>query len=326
MAKRLKRDSLRDLLEDVLQFDQASNLTNLCLASADSDGSGPTYHRLNITDSVAAEFRAIANKVVGSQQKNLSNGNFAIRTYNAVSKLDSHEVEHIDLSQYPHVRQQIDGLADLSRLSAFGNQRGIDGRLRFYVIVIDPDGSDPIYFFRSCSPKMELQQSSKIALIFSKGNYDTFNETLFVFDRGIDCFCRGNDLFVLNKGRFETIFQFFEEIKEAASETLDTIRATIPIHNFDELEAACLGHIQMLKKLKNIAAQPYLSRIKMDDIKKVIKEMGLSITVKKFGGKEKLTFDSSDKWEILRLLDDDYLKSVMTGEKYEVNSKRTRTK
>ena len=35
-----------------------------------------------------------------------------------------------------------------------------------------------------------------------------------------------------------------------------------------------------------------------------------------------LLFDPSDKWALLRLLDDDYLKSIMTGENYEVTGKR----
>jgi PHD/YefM family antitoxin component YafN of YafNO toxin-antitoxin module len=62
----------------------------------------------------------------------------------------------------------------------------------------------------------------------------------------------------------------------------------------------------------------------MSDIKKAIEEMDLPLKVERHNGKEKLVFDSSDKWAILRLLDDDYLQSIMTGEKYEVNSKRTR--
>jgi hypothetical protein len=38
--------------------------------------------------------------------------------------------------------------------------------------------------------------------------------------------------------------------------------------------------------------------------------------------KQKILFEPSDQWAILRLLDDDYLESAMTGENYEVNSKR----
>ncbi len=257
-------------------------------------------------------------------RKNSAAGNFAIRSYDAIARLDKHEVEHFDLSKHNFVKKQIHGLSDLSKLSKFSKQDIADAALRFYVTSFEPDDGKPIFFFRSCSPKMEIQQSSKFAFIFSKGEFDTFREHVFLFDRGVDCISQGNNLYILNKGKFEALFQFFEEVTKAASETLETIRSTIPIHNFDELEAACLGHIQMLKKLKNIASQPYLDKIEMSDIKKVIKEMGLSLNVKKFKGEEKLTFDSKDKWEILRLLDDDYLKSVMTGEKYEVNSKRSR--
>lgn len=321
--KRAKRNPISDELKAILQIEPSSSLTNVCLASNGGENSLPIYQVINITDNVASEFQAVVGDVLKKLRRNVDNGNFSIRSYDAISKLDQHEIEHVDLSSYPHVQQQLIGLADLSQLRSFSQNDKDASALRFYSIVVEPDEGDPIYFFRSCSPKMELSQSKKFAIIFSKGNYDTFDESLFVFDRGIDCFCCGNDLYVLNKGRFEIIFQFFDEIKEAASETLETIRSTIPIHNFEELEASCLGHIQMLKKLKNIAGQPYLNRITMTDIKKVIKEMGLSLKVKEYDGEEKISFDSNDKWEILRLLDDDYLKSVMTGEKYEVNSKRT---
>ena len=321
--KKKKANPAQSKLQVVIATDLEACLTNLCLASVDEEDDVPTYKRLSITDDVVAEFQAIATKVFDRISKNFDTGNIAVRPYHAISKLDKHEIEHVDLSTHKNVNEQIAGLSDLSKLPKFAKKDQIDSALKFYVLIFEADGDDPIYFYRACSPKMEIHQSSKFALIFDNGEYDTFKESIFVFDRGIDCFSYKDDLYVLNKGRFESLFQFFEEVKEAASETLETIRTTIPIHNFDELESACLGHLQMLKKLKNIASQPYLSRIKMSDIKAVIKEMGLSLKVKKFKGKEKLTFDSKDKWEILRLLDDDYLKSVMTGEKYEVNSKRT---
>ena len=40
-------------------------------------------------------------------------------------------------------------------------------------------------------------------------------------------------------------------------------------------------------------------------------------------GQEKLLFEANPnkRWLILKLLDDDYLGSIMTNEKYEVNSK-----
>jgi hypothetical protein len=61
----------------------------------------------------------------------------------------------------------------------------------------------------------------------------------------------------------------------------------------------------------------------MNDIKKVLARFPeLKVQVIEDGGKEMLMFDRSDKWAILRLLDDDYLISLMTDENYEVTGKR----
>jgi hypothetical protein len=97
----------------------------------------------------------------------------------------------------------------------------------------------------------------------------------------------------------------------------------VPIANFNEFERACSGHLQMQAKLKNIASKPYLKKVKMADIKRLLLQFpSLGVQIVKRGGKEMLLFDPKDKWAVLRLLDDDYLGSVLTGEKYEVTGKR----
>ena len=61
----------------------------------------------------------------------------------------------------------------------------------------------------------------------------------------------------------------------------------------------------------------------MKDIKRVMKEfpdLGIQTVTK--NSKELLVFDPKNKWALLRLLDDDYLDSRLTGEKYEVTGKR----
>jgi hypothetical protein len=113
-------------------------------------------------------------------------------------------------------------------------------------------------------------------------------------------------------------------LMRTAEVTLATIRTRIPIDDFAAFEAACKGHLLKIAKLKNIASKPYFAIITMRDIKKAIKKYDLPIATTGKGENEKLCFDSSDKWAILRLLDDDYLESVMTGNNYEVNSKRLR--
>ena len=81
----------------------------------------------------------------------------------------------------------------------------------------------------------------------------------------------------------------------------------------------------MMSKLAMIARKPYLERVTIDDIKRTIDEFGLDVRVVEEAGTEKLLFEAepAKRWLLLKLLDDDFLGSVMTHEKYEVNSKST---
>jgi hypothetical protein len=60
----------------------------------------------------------------------------------------------------------------------------------------------------------------------------------------------------------------------------------------------------------------------MADLRRVIERFELNVVIQELDGQESLVFDPSDRWAILRLLDDDYLESMMTEQLYEVTGKR----
>lgn len=62
----------------------------------------------------------------------------------------------------------------------------------------------------------------------------------------------------------------------------------------------------------------------MPRMKQLIKNYNLGIPVEKdANGKERLVFqpDRENRWKLLKLLDDDFLKSDLTNTRYEANSK-----
>ena len=81
--------------------------------------------------------------------------------------------------------------------------------------------------------------------------------------------------------------------------------------------------MQMMAKLAQIAKKPYLNRVTMQDIRRTINEFHLDVQIVEENGQERLLFEANPnkRWIILKMLDDDYLGSVMTNQKYEVNSK-----
>lgn len=89
-------------------------------------------------------------------------------------------------------------------------------------------------------------------------------------------------------------------------------------------KAACTSQLPMMMKLTSLAKKPYVPKVTMEDLKRTFSEFNLDIQTVCQNGTEELVFESSPKkrWIILKLLDDDYLGSVMTREKYETNSKR----
>src|SRR5206468_1114162 len=86
--------------------------------------------------------------------------------------------------------------------------------LRFYVIIAQPLEGDPVYFFRSHSPKKVLTQSHTLAIWKQHGSYDRVKVPIFLFDEDIDCMSRSSMMFVFNKTSFQKIFRFFEEIQK----------------------------------------------------------------------------------------------------------------
>jgi len=309
-------------LSKLLDTDLFKANIQLCLASLVSDEI-PIFQRVNITSSVASHFQETAIGWLEKYSKAHNQNNLVLKAYEAQTKPDKHELECIFLKQHDGIWQQILALHDLSGLDVFSEEKAFVDSLRFYAVVVTPNGLPTITFFRFYSPKKELGRSKSFGIFMKNGQYDSFKEGLFLFDSRFDCFSSDDTLYICNKDGFQKIFRFYEMLMKTAKETLETIKANIPIANFDEFSQACEGHLQKVAKLKNIASKPYIDKLTIKDLKKVIAKYNLPIKTAGKGTNEKLLFESSDKWAILRLLDDDYLESVMTGESYEVNSKRT---
>jgi hypothetical protein len=188
--------------------------------------------------------------------------------------------------------------------------------------VVEADGEDRALFFRKYDPKKELSRSKWFAALFSEGQYNRITEPTFLFDDEIDCFARANYIFSRRKHDFQQIFGFFEQLREKAGECLKMIGDRVPIAGFAEFAESCESHLTKLAKLNNIAAKPYLATVTIKDLKKTINKFNLGVRIVRENGVEKIQFDPTDRWVILKLLDDDYLGSIMTKLQYEVNSKR----
>jgi hypothetical protein len=108
-------------------------------------------------------------------------------------------------------------------------------------------------------------------------------------------------------------------VRQAATQTIATIKGQVPIANFADFEAACHCDSRVLSRLKNMCQCPHIKSITPTTLKATIDRLGLDVAMNDDGT---LIFDPKKKWVFFRLLDDGYLNSPMTGANYEANSKR----
>ncbi len=309
-------------LNRILDLDLSNYEVTVCLASSFKDEVLPRFERLLLSTELTETFRSVAAYTLAQYKKEHISGNLVLRKYTVASKPESYEVEYLNVSTYESIMEQINPLAALADVEVFEADEKFISGLRFYVIAVQPPSGDPIYFFRTYTPKKMLGRSRLFAVMFRHGIFDKVIEPAFLFDQHIDCVSHSGIMFIFKKENFYEIFRFFETIRRIAKETLDTIRATVPIQNFDDFARDCEGHLAKLEKLRNIAAKPYWGSITVENIKKVIEKNNLPVQIVQTSDGEKLVYDPMDKWMLLKLLDDDYLWSLMTEQSYEVTGKR----
>ena len=291
---------------------------NVVVASEPDPEEGVVLQRLNLGRDLAAEFMETVRGAIPQVDEDV-----VLKRYDPGYRPESHELVYIELAQNPEIAQQVQLVSHVQNVELFHEDDNIVDHLRFYGIVATPNARHHAVFFRTYSPKKELTRSAKFAAMLSRGAYDKVETKIFLFDHAVDCFSWDGYLFIRNVGAFQRIFKYFEELRARADETVDEIIRHVPISNVDDFRAAGTTQPQMMTKLAQIAKKPYLARVTMRDIKKTIDEFGLEVQIVREHGRDKLLFEKglNKRWIILKLLDDDYLGSIMTNEKYEVNSK-----
>jgi len=158
----------------------------------------------------------------------------------------------------------------------------------------------------------------------SDGQFNEIDGQVFSLDRDVDCFYTGGYMIIRNVPSFERIFGFFTAMSNRAAQVFDEFVVQLPISNMDEFRDACMGDSRMTRKLASIARRPYINDLTPRDIRDAAEEMGIGVlTSTGPDGQLQLTFERSpqQRFKILKLLDDDFLMSALSSEKYEVNSK-----
>ena len=295
------------------------------------------YRRLDLSNKLAAKFREKIKNFLTSYGKIWLSGGRALYPYQGDSKLEEHEVEYVDTSaeSYAFIKKQIQPIPAYQDMLSFGQDDAtfVQG-LRFYVIVVKPlhNPQDMVYFYRFYNRKQLLGQSRFFGAIWRGENeYDLVSEPTLIFDNNVDCISRGDDLFILKKENFYSIFRFLEELEKSVTVAVTAIHTQlqqiqVAVEGYDEFVNDCKKNRLKMAMLSNIAKKPYLKDLTPAKIRRVVERLDKNVVGEEFltafTKEQKLLYDAKRPWVLLKLLGDNYLWSDMTEIGYDVNAKR----
>jgi hypothetical protein len=128
----------------------------------------------------------------------------------------------------------------------------------------------------------------------------------------------GQDVFVFNQAKLKSLFGYDAKAAVIAQQKVAEIEANFKL-SFTEganLQALVKGKPSVIRKLQNI--QP--SMVKQDDLLDHAEEMGIELMTDEAGAI--IIMDDRDLSRFVNLLNDDYVESPMTGQRYEIVRKK----
>lgn len=239
--------------------------------------------------------------------------------YNPCYYSDKNEIEYIESANVPNFSKITRSIIE-SNLSHI--VRIDDELLRYlwaYCIRIESVDNN-IFYFRKYNKSKVITKKGLFGLFYKDGYFNKIIQDLFLFDNKIDAFYYNNNIFILNKTYFEQIFNYMDEYKNNAITFLEEIKNLNIIDINDDFINWCLADPKKIKKLIDISNNEYYRDLTFEDIRNAKQEFELAFSLDEIN--EKINFKNKrDIWEVLKVLNDDYLNSKFTNNKYEVKSK-----
>ncbi|GIP43198.1 hypothetical protein J45TS6_16570 [Paenibacillus sp. J45TS6] len=234
--------------------------------------------------------------------------------------LDSNDyIQYIDSASVPNAAVINNEIANpnVTQLQAVDND--FFKTIWAYAVKIQFDGEELI-FYRKYSNGKILSRNTFDAIMLRNGIFSAIEEDVFQIDPTIDAFTYNNEIIILHMTNFERIFGYEELYEAAATSALQQISAT---HNFVDI-AELTGFVdtdsRKKRKLAAIQRNNLIPNMGFSKIRKTIVNYNLQINIDVNNQRFELTKENALRF--LKALNDDYLRSEATKNRYEATSKR----
>jgi hypothetical protein len=187
-----------------------------------------------------------------------------------------------------------------------------------------------VTFYRIADSMLQLKKAKVVGLVKQGDVYGRLEPAdVLLLRNDFDVIVIDGFAFFAKKATFERAFGFVEQLQQESQATFTAVTTNLRIQGMAELEKACTSQPQMMAKMASIkrsmdADPAYAEAMTMDRLITYIEEHPhVHVKVDGTGENRQLVFDPKParRFQILKLLDDDFLHSMLTERDYEAGSK-----
>lgn len=212
----------------------------------------------------------------------------------------------------------------------FNGNADYASKVRMVAAHFTTESHQSVTFYRVADSMLQLKKARVVGLVRQGDVYGRLEPAdVLLLRNNFDVIVIDGFAFFAKKPTFERAFGFVEKLQRESQATFRAVTTRLRIQGLAELEKACTSQPQMMAKMASIkrsmdADSAYAEAMTMDRLIAYIEgHPHVHVEVVGSGADRQLVFDPKParRFQILKLLDDDFLHSMLTERDYEAGSK-----
>lgn len=280
-------------------------------------------HAINISSHAAADLAEIAE---ATRARVLAS---TLLGYGPAVLIPPSHVMHVE-QQSAATLDEIQRCVDTADLDAFDPGAAYAKDIKMVAArFLSVDGGE-VTFYRVADTLLQFKKSRLLSLVRVNGQYDRLDAAdLLLMRPEFDVVVLLGQAFFFLKATFERAFGFLDQLRATSAATFDSVTKDLRIDGMQELRKACTSQPQMMAKMASIRRSmdedpSYAAAMTMPRLLAyVAANPAVNIEISGTGDDRALVFNPAiaTRFQLVKLLDDDYLHSVLTDRDYEAGSK-----
>lgn len=186
-------------------------------------------------------------------------------------------------------------------------------KLTFYCLKIHLGNEGDILFFRRVTKFNKL--SKGLIGRFFANDFEKIDDTLLGIDPNVDIVIFGGDMLILNHVSLERIFSIQDQYQEKAKQTLDLVRRSNRIQNFEQFREDCLSDGRVTRALTKLLMEEERIHMVFENFENVIHVIDIfDLNIELVEENTILVYeDKTQLMDITRLIRDSFYRTLINN-------------